>query len=235
MTIDDSYFGRARNEMRRFLPGRCGKVLEIGCGEGYFSAGIVGAEERWGIEPDSDAARAARSHLDRVINAGFEEALAELPPDHFDTVVCNDVIEHMPDHDRFLETIKTRMSPRGVLVGSIPNVRYYRNLFGLMLAKDWQYQDAGILDRTHLRFFTKKSLRRTLLAHGFRIDAMRGINGGLTRRAPLAGAIAFAAIVLSAGYFADIWHLQFAFRALIADPEPAGEANSGTANRMVAC
>lgn len=216
MTAEQAYFGWARDEMRPFLPARCGKVLEVGCGEGRFSGEIAGGEERWGIEPDAGAAEAARSRLDTVINASFQEALAELPLRHFDTVICNDVIEHMSDHDWFLDIIKSRMTPGGVLVGSLPNVRYYQNLFSLVVAKDWEYKDAGILDRTHLRFFTEKSLRRTLRSHGFRVEEMRGINGGISRRAPISGLAACAAIVLSAGYFSDIRHLQFAFRARIA-------------------
>jgi 2-polyprenyl-3-methyl-5-hydroxy-6-metoxy-1,4-benzoquinol methylase len=231
------YFGWARDEMRPFLPARCGKVLEIGCGAGRFSGGIADAAEIWGIEPDAGAAEAARSRLGRVINTEFDAALGELPPHYFDTVICNDVIEHMPDHDWFLETIKTVMSPAGVLVGSIPNVRYYRNLFDLVLTKDWEYQDQGILDRTHLRFFTEKSLRRTLRSHGFRIEEMRGINGGISRQAPAKGIVACAAIVLSLGYFRDIRHLQFAFRASV-DPDhpppPAG-VRSASAKMAAAC
>ncbi|HEX3538476.1 MAG TPA: class I SAM-dependent methyltransferase [Stellaceae bacterium] len=215
VAVEQEYFGWPRDEMRAFLPARCGKVLEIGCGEGRFSGGIADAAETWGIEPHAGAARAAQSRFHKVINASFEASLAELPPRYFDTVICNDVIEHMPDHDWFLETIKTYMSPSGVLVGSIPNVRYYRNLFDLVLAKDWQYQDQGILDRTHLRFFTEKSLRRTLRAHGFEIAAMRGINGGFSRQALTSGVVACAAIMFSLGYFSDIRYLQFGFRASV--------------------
>ena len=231
------YFGWTREEMRPFLPARCGKVLEIGCGEGAFSGSIETAAETWGIEPDAGAAQTARSRLDRVINGTFEEALVELPLRYFDTVICNDVIEHLADHDRFFETVKNHMSRDAVLVGSVPNVRYYRNLFSLVLAKDWEYQDAGILDRTHLRFFTEKSLRRTLHAHGFRVDEMRGINGGISRQALCSGIMAYAAIVLSLGYFRDIRHLQFAFRAS-ADPDrpaPAGKRERSSTKMQAAC
>lgn len=233
----EAYFAWAREEMRPFLPARCGKVLEIGCGEAVFSGGIEVATEIWGIEPDAGAAEIARSRLDRVINGTFEDALAELPLRYFDTVICNDVIEHMADHDRFFETIKSHLSRDGVLVGSIPNVRYYRNLFSLVLAKDWEYQDAGVLDRTHLRFFTEKSLRRTLRSHGFRLEEMRGINGGISRQTLCSGIMAYAAIVLSLGYFRDIRHLQFAFRASAdADrPTPAGERERSSAKITAAC
>jgi 2-polyprenyl-3-methyl-5-hydroxy-6-metoxy-1,4-benzoquinol methylase len=229
--MQQKYFGWTRNEMRPLLPTRCGRVLEIGCGEGWFSGGIEHAAETWGIEPHAGSANAAESLLDKVINAPFDAAVGELPPHHFDTVICNDVIEHMPDHDWFLETIKTYMSPSGVLIGSIPNVRYYRNLVDLVLAKDWRYREEGILDRTHLRFFTKKSLRRTLRSHSFRIEEMHGINGGFSRRAVGSGIIAGAAIVLSLSYFSDLRHLQFAFRVSVPTAghvsSAAGKTGSG--------
>ena len=215
--------------MHRFLPSSPGKVLEIGCGEGTFAESIADAKERWGVEPYPEAAAIARSRLDRALNATFDEAVADLPVRYFDTIVCNDVIEHVPDHDRFLCKIKDLLTDGGSLVGSIPNIRYYRTLFDLVFAKDWRYADAGILDRTHLRFFTEKSLRGTLRAHGFGIEVLRGINGGLTRKAPVSGAAACAAIVVSLGYFRDIWHLQFGFRARLEQdcrgPRPSGAAS----------
>ncbi len=50
------------------------------------------------------------------------------------------------------------------MVGSVPNVRYFKNLFDLLVLRDWDYKDSGVLDRTHLRYFTLKSLRRSLVA-----------------------------------------------------------------------
>ena len=67
----------------------------------------------------------------------------------------------------------------------MPNVRYYRNLFNVVVARDWEYEDAGILDRTHLRFFTFKSLYRTLDQAGFQIRKFEGINNGFGVRLEL--------------------------------------------------
>lgn len=61
-------------------------------------------------------------------------------------------------------------------MGSIPNVRHISNLKGLLLHKDWQYEDAGILDRTHLKFFTEKSLRKLFTEHQFEVEMLSGIN-----------------------------------------------------------
>ena len=113
--------------------------------------------------------------------------------------------------------IRKYIAPGGVIVGSIPNVRYHKNLFNLLFAKDWEYMDWGILDRTHFRFFTEKSLRRSLSSAGFEVEDFRGINGGiefgLSKWKLAYSLFAMLSIALSLGYFNDIKHQQFAFRA----------------------
>ena len=212
-----TYYTQPRPEMLPMLPPARRRILEIGCAEGLFLYSIVGAEEKWGVEPTEPAAAAASAKLTRVINKPFDEAKKELPLSYFDLVICNDVIEHMTDHDSFLLEIRQYIAPGGVIVGSIPNVRYYKNLFNLLFAKDWEYMDWGILDRTHFRFFTEKSLRRSLSSAGFEVEDFRGINGGIEfgfSKWKLAYSLfAILSIVLSLGYFNDIKHQQFAFRA----------------------
>lgn len=215
--LDPQYFKHMRPEMQEFVPAQRRRVLDIGCSEGRFSASLPGVEERWGIEP-SPAARDARTRLDRVFESTFEEAQPDLPLKYFDVVVCNDVIEHMPDHARFLRDIQHHIAPGGMLVGSVPNVRYYENLFQFLLEKDWHYRDHGILDRTHMAFFTEKSLRHTLERSGFKVVAMRGINSvrwpGGSGRSRLYAAAAHGLSALSFGYFSDVLHLQFGFQAI---------------------
>lgn len=212
---DNIYYANQRPEILPFLPVRRRAVLEVGCGLGNFSGNLSGVEETWGIEPHAPAAETASTRLTRVINSTFDLAMASLPKRHFDLVICNDVIEHMPDHIAFLRQIKEFIAPGGCLVGSIPNVRYYQNLFELLFEKDWHYRDCGILDRTHLRFFTEKSLRRAFQANGYRIDRMEGINPMMersSRRARLYTGLANILIPLSGGYYDDIRFLQFGFR-----------------------
>lgn len=204
--------------MLPFVPARRGRVLEVGCGEGRFIGSLAGADETWGIEP-SPAAEIAARRLDCVFHATFDQAEHELPERYFDLVICNDVIEHMVSHTSFLTKIKKYMAQEAMMIGSIPNVRYYATLFEYLLERDWRYADMGVLDRTHLAFFTRKSLRRTLEAHGFKVLQLRGINtdyrfsNSPKVRAYLIAAYALTAVTL--GYFSDIRHLQFAFQATI--------------------
>lgn len=214
--MDPEYFKHSRQEVAPFVPAQRRRVLEVGCGEGTFVTSLSGVEESWGIEP-SVAAEAARARFTQVFRATFEEVEAELPLAYFDVVICNDVIEHMPDHNRFLSAIGKHIAPGGLLIGSIPNVRFYNNMMQFLLEKDWHYTDAGILDRTHVTFFTEKSFRKTLERHGFTVVAMKGINTGVrfsdSRRTSVYLGLAKVLSALSFGYFSDILHLQFAFQA----------------------
>jgi 2-polyprenyl-3-methyl-5-hydroxy-6-metoxy-1,4-benzoquinol methylase len=213
------YRGQSRPEMLGFLPPNHGsmKILEVGCGDGAFGASIVSSSETWGIEPYGPAAAIASQRLFKVFSTTFEAAKSELPPHYFDIVVCNDVIEHMTDHEAFLSSVQDHMAPDAYLIGSIPNVRHYKNLFNLMIARDWNYEDSGVLDRTHFRFFTVRSLRRSLERAGFVVERLEGVTGGIyfawDRWALAYSAFAYSLIVLSGGRARDIGYLQMGFRA----------------------
>lgn len=212
----DNYYDLARHEMLPFVLARRARVLEVGCGEGRFIGALTGVTERWGIEP-SDAAVVAKGRLTRVLQATFDEAERELPSDYFDLVICNDVIEHLPNHSSFLRRIKAYIAPGGILIGSIPNVRFYNNMFEYLIEKDWYYREVVILDKSHLAFFTRKSLQRISVQHGFRVLSLTGINTNFrptkSTRTWLYLISAYSIVGLTLGYFSDIRHLQFAFQA----------------------
>lgn len=170
------YSPNLRSEVAFFLPDGYSRVLEIGCSYGTFRKNLSAPHEYWGVEPNEGVAATASQNLDRVLVGFYDEVKHQLPDHAFDLVICNDVIEHLADPDQFLEAIKSKMSPGAYLVGSIPNVRHISNLKGLLLHKDWQYEDAGILDRTHLKFFTEKSLRKLFIEHQFEVEMLSGIN-----------------------------------------------------------
>lgn len=150
MRDDHAYYQFRRSEMAQFLPNEYEKVLEIGCGEGGFAANLKPHCEIWGIEMDETSAQAASKVMKTVLIGAYDEVSNEIPKRYFDLVICNDVIEHMVDHDAFLMSIKKIMKDNGYLVASIPNVRYWVNLFRLLIEKDWKYREAGILDKIHL-------------------------------------------------------------------------------------
>jgi SAM-dependent methyltransferase len=200
-----------RREMSEFLPDKPVNVLEIGCGEGAFIECVPHYREYWGVEPDSASVTIAAGRLTHVHAGLYDDIADKLPDSYFDLVICNDVIEHMIDHDAFLREIQRKMTTGGVLVGSIPNVRYFENLKHLFFKRDWQYQNEGILDRTHLRFFTEKSLFRSLQESGFGIEVFKGINAKRKRFFPLKKLLQELVFALIGD---DVRYMQFGFRVV---------------------
>ena len=210
MNADSDYYKHHRPEVANLLPETYRRVLEVGCGEGVFRSNLSKPCEYTGVEPSPTAATTARKTLDRVLTGTYDTVATDLPLDYFDLVICNDVIEHMIDHDKFLEDVKRHMKPGATIVGSVPNVRYFFHLWDLLVGKDWKYVDHGILDRTHLRFFTQKSWRTSLNAHGFSIEVLQGLNQPawgerLLRR--------WAKLTLASLVGADSKFIQIGFRA----------------------
>jgi 2-polyprenyl-3-methyl-5-hydroxy-6-metoxy-1,4-benzoquinol methylase len=100
----------------------------------------------------------AGEKLSTILIGSVEEQLDSLPDDYFDCIICNDIIEHLADPWKVMSSLKRKISPNGFFVCSIPNVLFWKNLYELLIKRDWKYVDSGILDKTHLRFFTKKVL-----------------------------------------------------------------------------
>lgn len=210
MTADDraAYFGHPRREMEPFVPADAGRLLDVGCGAGAFAATLRAARpgrplEIWGVELAPEAAARAQGPVDRVLVGDAVTRLGELPDGGFDCVVCNDVLEHLAEPVALLRQARRVLRPQGVLVASVPNVRYFFNVVDLVVHGRWDYVDEGILDRTHLRFFTRGSLRRLLEDEGFDVHTLQGINP--------TGSLKFSAVnLVTLGRWADMRWLQYA-------------------------
>jgi O-antigen biosynthesis protein len=99
-----------------------------------------------------------------------------LPPGRFDAIVCGDILEHLRDPDQLLRQARTWLTPDGALVASIPNVRHH-SVVRSVLEGNWTYESSGLLDRTHLRFFTRREIEKLFFRAGFTIDEMRSVIG----------------------------------------------------------
>ncbi len=173
----DEYFGHERNEMLAFLPETANCVLEVGCGRGIFAAAIkekTGAQI-WGIELVEKEAELSKAVIDKVFIGPCEDYIDSLPDDYFDVVYFNDVLEHLVDPYTVLRVIRNKLKVGGVVISSIPNMRFHRVLKNLVIHGNWEYKDAGILDRTHLRWFTKKSIKNMYENLGYTVDQHVGI------------------------------------------------------------
>lgn len=175
---DDPYFGNPRPDMMAFVPAGLQRVLELGCGSGLFGEALKrgGVREVVGIEAAPEPARAAAQRLDRVIVADVERDPLDLPAGGFDCLICNDVLEHLADPWAALKKLQPCVRAGGWLVVSMPNVRHHKVVRHLIWPGQWRYEDDGVLDRTHLRFFTRGSVCELVESAGFRIERVQGIN-----------------------------------------------------------
>jgi 2-polyprenyl-3-methyl-5-hydroxy-6-metoxy-1,4-benzoquinol methylase len=209
-----------RPEIAALQPASYQTVLEIGCAKGGFKASLRPDVEIWGVEPNPLSAKQA-ADLGYKIHVGtYDEVAEQLPDAYFDLVICNDVIEHMPDHEQFLKVIKAKMKPDASLIGSIPNVRYFGNVFKMLVLKDWKYEEQGVLDSTHLRFFTEKSLSRTFRNCGYEIVNIIGVNSDfkkqVTLRQLMKNLLLLLTIVVTLGHSRDLQFIQFGFSLKLA-------------------
>ena len=161
-----------RSEVLPFVPFSAQSILDIGCSFGGFGASIKSRRpgaEVWGLEPNADAAGTARSRLDEVIVGHFPQ---DAPERKFDCVVFNDVLEHLVDPWSALVAVQSNVNPGGHVVASIPNVRHFSVVVPLVTKGRWTYREAGILDRTHLRFFTRTTMRQLFVDSGWQVDRL---------------------------------------------------------------
>ncbi len=172
-----AYGSSERKDVLPFIPETCKRVLDVGCGAGSFGMMLKRHRdvEIWGVEPELGRAAVAATRLDHV-RASFYQPGIDLPTAYFDTITFNDSLEHFPDPESALQLCKTHLAPGGVIVCSLPNFRFIHNLEHLILERDFRYEEDGIRDRTHLRFFTNVSMRRIFEENGFEIVRQQGIN-----------------------------------------------------------
>lgn len=175
---DERYFAAPRGEMLKFIPPTVRRMLEIGCGDGRFGESVKARHpvEITGIELDEDAASRARTRLDAVHVADLEVTPPDLPLSYYDCLVFNDVLEHFRDPWQVIRRLRRHLAPGAVLVASIPNLRFFGVMKDLLFRGDFIYRDDGVLDRTHLRFFTKRTMCSLLEDTGFDVKSIEGIN-----------------------------------------------------------
>lgn len=173
-----NYYGNHRPDVAVHVPPTTKTILDIGCGNGAFLKWIkdkTGAET-WGIELVDEIAERAKEQADNILNGKVEEVLHLVPDGYFDCITFNDVLEHLLAPDEVLRMVKPKLSEKGIIIASIPNVRYFSNLHEIIIKKDWEYKDSGILDSTHFRFFTQKSMKKMFEKTGYSLKGQFGIN-----------------------------------------------------------
>ncbi len=170
-----SYYQSFRQDLVDLLPKGIERVLSVGCGAAIterFLKVNLGIPLVVGIEINPLIAERARETLDIVLVGDAESVELPFPPRYFDLILYADILEHLRDPWSLLRIHRGYLDDSGWILLSIPNVRFYYVIANLILGR-WNYQDRGILDKTHLRFFTLATVRMMLLETGYKIVKIR--------------------------------------------------------------
>lgn len=185
------YHSNDRPDVREAVFGRFSAGLDVGCGAGEVGRALMRdnvVSVFDGIELDPESAKAAEMHYRKVWTGAVESCLesGQLPA-QYDFILCADILEHLVDPWSTLRQLGQRLTADGTIVVSIPNLKFAPVMFNLVCRGRFIYQDAGVLDKTHLRFFTRYSLRPLFDQAGLRIDSVvakksKGLVRGLLAR-----------------------------------------------------
>lgn len=181
---DLAYGRKSRDSVVNLLAPPLGVVLDVGCGEGASAEGLRarGATRLAGVELSADFAEGARQVYDEVVVGSVEDDLLPWGPESFDVVLCYDVLEHLYDPWRVLRTLCHLLRPTGRLHISVPNARHKDVWLPLVFRGTFNYQSAGLMDVTHIRFFTLKDIVKAVEAAGYQVISCTGQPPGSKKR-----------------------------------------------------
>jgi len=162
------YFSHGRDDIVSILPENCKNILDVGCGAGGLGRNIKSQRNDiriTGLELDSRSAAIASQFYDQVIECDLNLDIPLVENDSFDCIILADVLEHLINPWLVLERLLSFLDEGGYVICSLPNIR---NIFVIndLIEGSWSYRNAGILDRTHLRFFTKSTAEYMLQQKG---------------------------------------------------------------------
>ncbi len=156
----DTYYEFFNERLLSVIPPDAEKFLDVGCASGILGLSIKAKRPGaivHGIERESRAAASAAERLDSVLEGDLIDLLPDIR-ETYDCIICADILEHLEDPWQALRRLGELLVPSGHVVASIPNIRYYKVLRELVIHGRFTYRGSGILDSTHLRFFTRREM-----------------------------------------------------------------------------
>jgi 2-polyprenyl-3-methyl-5-hydroxy-6-metoxy-1,4-benzoquinol methylase len=167
---DQNYYHGIRWDIINFVSKGNNRILDIGCGDGNTGKALKDqgkAAEVVGIEKVSEIAQIAETKIDKVICANVETVELPFNEGYFDYIIMGDVLEHLYDPWTLVNNMGPYLKRGGYILASVPNIRNWSIIKGLVLKGEWNYSSEGLLDDTHLRFFTKKSILKLFSSKDF--------------------------------------------------------------------
>lgn len=157
--IDMSYYEHFRNDAVADIPERAKSILSVGCAAGKTEAELVKRGMKVvGVEINPKAAEIARQRGLIVLEGDASKIDVNTEYEPYDYIIYADILEHLPDPVSVLKRHVQSLKAGGTVYVSVPNFRYYSVFWQLFILGQIRYQDAGILDRTHLRITTRRTV-----------------------------------------------------------------------------
>jgi 2-polyprenyl-3-methyl-5-hydroxy-6-metoxy-1,4-benzoquinol methylase len=167
------YFSGARTPFVDVLPRNPqGRLLEIGAGSGATAAyALAQSKCGWccGVELCQEPAMEARKKLQQVIVGDVERIELDFPENHFDVLLMSEVLEHLADPWAVLRRLRPLLKPGAIVMAGSPNI-CHKDIVRTLLRGDWHYEERGVYDMTHLRWFSPKSYRKMFEACGYVVE-----------------------------------------------------------------
>ena len=197
------YYSQTRADLIERLRKPVGRVLDVGCGEGGAAAALRAADASQivGIELLPEPAAVAARAYDEVLVGDAAECLPRLSG-AFDTLLANDVLEHLYDPLALLEGLRGVAAPGAWLNVSVPNASHVSLLGDLIFRGTFNYQPHGHRDATHLRWFTRRDIAALVTEAGWTVLGTHPAALG-----PPSRALARATRGRSSEFFAAQWHV----------------------------
>lgn len=185
MATVPGYYDSVRRDVLPAIPTDAQRMLEIGCGAGSTLGFLKDqglCDWAGGVEFIPEIAEQAQTRLDQVWIGDIERMDLDIPERSLDVILCLDVLEHLVDPWSVVRRLDVLLKPGGCIVASIPNVRNSKVVFPLFWRGEWTYQDYGVLDRTHLRFFVRRTAIELMECSGLQVDFIDYLYQKMKRR-----------------------------------------------------
>lgn len=170
-----TYFTHVRHDLIPYIPVLPeGKLLEVGCAAANTlcfirSKNIAGEVYGTDLEnlPDSNQQNPL---IHQFVPGDLTAENLPFEKEFFDVLICADILEHLPNPWKTLKYLSQFLKPGGTLITSMPNIRDFTVMYKLLIKGDFTYTSSGVLDKTHLRFFTQKTMEDLVREAGFEIE-----------------------------------------------------------------
>jgi SAM-dependent methyltransferase len=173
---DPTYYDNINPDLYNAVPDDAETVLEVGCGAGRLGMEIkkrLPGCRYYGIEIDAKSAAVAATRLDMVLCGAVEGIDTSFLQGQVDRIIYGDVLEHLVDPWKVIKAHRALLKPDGRMIACIPNVQHWSVVASLMQG-NWDYRDSGLLDVTHLRFFTLPGILSLFERAEMKVDSVIG-------------------------------------------------------------